>query len=554
MDSLPWRSIDEDGSPPILPSGSAVLRLPPSALSAQGRSEAAGLWRVLHTEILTLIRALQPWALSILIHAAVLLSLSFFLVLEAREERSSEVRLEVTAQGSDSLPVFEPLDIRKPEEKLQETSEKERKPTPIPHERREREAYRKEIELPEVPPPLPQRVSTERKLEEILGAGSPFDLEAREHYSVRVRGAPGGRSDGFSHRTRGKRELVARGGGGADTESAVLAGLRWLARHQNPDGSWNDHTKQCREEGRVCGNLWDYDVAMTGLALMAFLGAGTTPSSEEVHDGVRFGSVVQRGLKWLLSRQQENGAFSVNMYHHAIGTIAMCEALGLTRDTELGPAGAKAVDYVLDAQSRKGEYPYGWRYTYRSPSCDTSVTGWAVMALKAGEEAGIEAARKGYEGAVRWLDHVTEPTYYWVGYADPTQGNLRLTAVGLLCRIFMGERRDTPKVRGAAALVTREPPPWREYFGADSADLYLFYYGTLGVFQFDGPEGPRWKEWNEDMKEILLAAQNRNEDACAEGSWEVVDLWCGSRVYSTALCTMMLEVYYRYPAVFGGKK
>ena len=44
----------------------------------------------------------------------------------------------------------------------------------------------------------------------------------------------------------------------------------------------------------------------------------------------------------------------------------------------------------------------------------------------------------------------------------------------------------------------------------------------------------------------LLAHQQ--VDGAAAGSWEPVDEWAeiGGRVYQTAICTLMLEVYYRY--------
>ena len=55
-------------------------------------------------------------------------------------------------------------------------------------------------------------------------------------------------------RLGGKRNLVARGGGGIDTEDAVLGGLKWLSRHQAKDGSWTPSLEDC------CGR----DVAFPG--------------------------------------------------------------------------------------------------------------------------------------------------------------------------------------------------------------------------------------------------------------------------------------------------
>jgi len=53
-------------------------------------------------------------------------------------------------------------------------------------------------------------------------------------------GVGGGAGGGgrYGGRFGGHENLVKIGGGGAVTESAVLAALRWLARHQGPDGGW----------------------------------------------------------------------------------------------------------------------------------------------------------------------------------------------------------------------------------------------------------------------------------------------------------------------------
>ena len=46
----------------------------------------------------------------------------------------------------------------------------------------------------------------------------------------------------------------------------------------------------------------------------------------------------------------------------------------------------------------------------------------------------------------------------------------------------------------------------------------------------------------------LLAHQRK--DGAAAGSWDTTDEWSrmGGRLYQTAVCTLSLEVYYRYKA------
>jgi hypothetical protein len=81
-------------------------------------------------------------------------------------------------------------------------------------------------------------------------------------------------------------------------------------------------------------------------------------------------------------------------------------------------------------------------------------------------------------------------------------------------------------------------PVWRS-----DQSSYFWYYGTLALFQH---QGEHWQRWNKSLTEQLLA--NQQTEGHEAGSWNPVDNWAkiGGRVYQTALCTLCLEVYYRY--------
>ena len=66
-------------------------------------------------------------------------------------------------------------------------------------------------------------------------------------------------------------------GGSKTTENqTVLAALKWLARHQNRDGSWGAKAfqHQCRVSKCIGTGDDQFDNGLTGLALLAFTGAG----------------------------------------------------------------------------------------------------------------------------------------------------------------------------------------------------------------------------------------------------------------------------------------
>jgi len=77
---------------------------------------------------------------------------------------------------------------------------------------------------------------------------------------------------------------------------------------------------------------------------------------------------------------------------------------------------------------------------------------------------------------------------------------------------------------------------------ANDINFYFWYYGTLALYQH---QGPAWKAWNRAVREILLPMQER-KGPC-DGSWPPKGQWAtGGRVVQTALATLCLEVYYRY--------
>jgi hypothetical protein len=113
-------------------------------------------------------------------------------------------------------------------------------------------------------------------------------------------------------------------------------------------------------------------------------------------------------------------------------------------------------------------------------------------------------------------------------------------------------RADTRLATGCDQMLNFKPV-WQ----SGKIDFYFWYYASLALFQFDGPAGPKWRSWNEEMKNALVKNQNLLSTGCRAGSWEPVDLWArhsGGRVYSTAINALTLEVYYRYANVFGTSK
>ncbi len=362
------------------------------------------------------------------------------------------------------------------------------------------------------------------------------------------------------------------------TEDAVLQGLRWLARHQSPDGHWSGERFDavCRGAARCAGpGSRDHDVGLTGLALLAFLGAGnlpTTRSRESVFEDpfekgrvIRFADVVRKGLSWLRDGQGAEGCFGKEegefLYDHAIATLAMTEAAWLSATPLYRDPAQRGIDFIQRARNPG----LAWRYGVRPGDNDTSVTGWCVMALKSAELAGLRFDRAAYDGVRTWLGKVTGAKGV-VGYVSPGdagstipgindrwQGHPAMTAVGLLARIFIDRKQGDPWMRLAAHEILRDLPAWDEEHR--TIDFYYWYYAALALFQLDSGKGQVWGVFNQAMVRALVPFQEGEGEGCRRGSWNpAVDRWgsVGGRVYATAINVLTLEVYYRYKSVFTG--
>ncbi len=326
--------------------------------------------------------------------------------------------------------------------------------------------------------------------------------------------------------------IVERMGGSEETERAVADALAWLARHQSDDGHWDGKgfDEQCGE----CGGETDIvvDHALTGLALLSFYGAGHTHLS----DG-SYKENVERGLQWLIDRQRPDGDLrgDETMYTQGIVTIALSEAYGMTGDASLAQPVRLAVRFIDRARNTSVG---GWRYDPGQVG-DTSVLGWQVMALKSASINGIATPAASFKAAREWLDLVSNssrPGLY--AYQPRRRYTPAMTAEGMFTQQLLGLRREDPRMQTSAEFVSQNPPDWEA-----RPNTYYWYYATLALFQH---QGELWHNWNEELTGQLLSHQRK--DGAAAGSWDPDGEWAdiGGRIYQTALCALMLEVYYRY--------
>ncbi|MAB90905.1 MAG: hypothetical protein CMJ90_15845 [Planctomycetes bacterium] len=372
----------------------------------------------------------------------------------------------------------------------------------------------------------------------------------------------GSSSGSFGDGRGGGRTAGPGGTRGKSFQKPLTAGLDWLARHQSPDGRWDCDAymgQGAPERGPLCtgkGNAM-YDVGVTGLSLLAYLGAGNT------HRQGEYQKTVKAGLKWLKAQQDAEGCFGSRgdphfTYNHAVAALAMAEAYGMTHAPAWRTSAQRGIDFCMKAQN-----PYkAWRYGVRSGDNDSSVTGWMVMALKSAKLSGLEVNETAMQWARDWIVAMTDEETGRVGYTKrgerpvraegrierfPADTSESLTAVGVLTRIFAGDDPgESAAIKAGAELMAKRLPVWDPEGGR--VDMYYWYYASLALFQCGGAE---WSAWTGKMKSAMIDTQR--DDGNFAGSWDPVGPWGedGGRVYSTALMTMCMEVFFRYPRVFG---
>ena len=115
-----------------------------------------------------------------------------------------------------------------------------------------------------------------------------------------------------------------------------------------------------------------------------------------------------------------------------------------------------------------------------------------------------------------------------------------MTAEALFCRQMFAIGTNTAASKEAVAYLRENLPKVTKY------DEYYWYYGTLAMHHL---QDESWKEWNGALRDMLISQQH--QEGPFAGSWDPNGKWAGigGRLYSTALSTMCLEVYYRYSSI-----
>jgi len=405
-----------------------------------------------------------------------------------------------------------------------------------------------------------------------------------------------------------RQDAAAKFGGTTESEAAVELSLRWLSNVQAANGRWDasDHgagqvdVDELGIERNFAGR--EADTGITALVTLSFLGAGYT------HEDGKYALTVDRALDWLIRQQAGDGSLAgegghyAGMYCHAMSTYALAEALGMQDNMVLGPIvdpgdiaagsmvtntmthclllqqgfppfaigpctalavttnadmtgyGLRKVDdirlraallrAITFTVSQQDPDSGGWRYEFGQEG-DVSMFGWQMMSLKSAAIAGVRINPTVRERMIRFLNSVRQGKHGGLfGYrrSNEIDGQQTepvtpvMTAEALFCRQMLGYPRDSEANREAISYLLKHMPRLSEL------NMYYWYYGTLAMYQNGGEP---WEDWNRVVRDTLIREQKRKGRLA--GSWDPNGPWgkYGGRLYSTAISTLTLEVYYR---------
>jgi len=128
------------------------------------------------------------------------------------------------------------------------------------------------------------------------------------------------------------------------------------------------------------------------------------------------------------------------------------------------------------------------------------------------------------------------------GYRGP-QNKLSLTGVGVLSLQMWDPKKYRKEIDEGVEFILNSYGKYEE--PAKHFNKYGWYYHTQACFQ---KGGSAWRDWNRFFQDGVVGHQNQ------DGSW--TDWGHGGhgpnkesvegKVYTTTLCILMLEIYYRY--------
>lgn len=311
-----------------------------------------------------------------------------------------------------------------------------------------------------------------------------------------------------------------------EVESSIRMGVRYLKERQQADGGWPEYTS--------------YNCGLSGLCTLALANAGVLPGDPNMTKALEY-----------LRRAKPTDTYSVSLQ-----TLALCQ-VGLVADL---PLIRSNVVWLIEQQTDAG----AWTYRPGLDSMgDPSNAQFALLALAAAEERGIQIKPQVYEKAAKYWRNIQSKDGGWA-YSGGLSNTGSMTCAGIassiICRGHLNDvsqrikgdqiqccgnsDEDDVVERGlqwlAAGFSSRANP------GATGAAKNTFYYlyALERVGRMSGRRLIGDHDWYREGAEFIVRAQDR-----VLGFWATGDLIESNRLVTTSFALLFLSKGKRQVAI-----
>lgn len=279
-----------------------------------------------------------------------------------------------------------------------------------------------------------------------------------------------------------------------------------------------------REEGDFGMGLYSRNVAVVALAGLAFMGSGSTPGRGP------YGEQINRCLKYILKHTGQGGLISVEkssshgpMYGHGFATLFLAQVYGMAKGDNLRRKLTDAVRLIVRTQNHEG----GWRYQPQPANADVSVTVCQIMALRAARNAGVHAPRETRDRCVEYVKKCQNDDggFRYTLQKDPSA--FPRSAAGIVALQSSGIYEGPEIEKGLSYLNRFRPDP----LGKSQQGHYFYghYYAVQAMWHAGGEH---WNSWYPAIRDSLI---NQQTD---QGFW----MDTIGKEYGTSMALIILQI------------
>jgi hypothetical protein len=302
---------------------------------------------------------------------------------------------------------------------------------------------------------------------------------------------------------------------------AIEAGVSWLIRTQNPDGSWLSD-----------GTTGRYPAAMTALAGLALLANGNTCYSGPHSPSVR------RAVEYLLQHvDPASGMIGSQdaerpMFGHGYAMLFLAQVYGSGGQPALEGRIRDVLAHAVDLTARSQGQGGGWYYTPDTTNDEGAVTVTQMQALRACANAGIPVPEQTAQRGLDYIRRSANPDggiIYRAGQGGESRPGITCAAIATL---YAGGTYTGDLVENAVRYALQNVP----LAAASPAGGGHFFYSHLYLSQvmyFRGGQG--WRDYFDGIRTWLVSAQ------AEDGSWNGEYI---GRAYGTSVALLVLQLPY----------